>query len=214
MTRVLITDDHEVVRRGVLDILITRLDRSVVVVEAKDAGEAINRLIESEWDLVIVDINLPGRSGLEVLEEARRLRPETPVLVLTYYPEEEFALRSFKLGAAGYLTKQGASDELITAVRRVLAGGRYVTSSLAERLALSFGAISEQEPHETLSHLELQVLRLVAVGKSTKEIADELALSEKTVATYRTRISEKTGLTTNVKIARYALKRGLVIEVS
>jgi len=214
MTRVLITDDHEVVRRGVLDILITRLDRSVVVVEAKDAGEAINRLIESEWDLVIVDINLPGRSGLEVLEEARRLKPETPVLVLTYYPEEEFALRSFKLGAAGYLTKQGASDELITAVRRVLAGGRYVTSSLAERLALSFGAISEQEPHETLSHLELQVLRLVAVGKSTKEIADELALSEKTVATYRTRISEKTGLTTNVKIARYALKRGLVIEVS
>jgi two-component system invasion response regulator UvrY len=198
------------VRRGVRDILITRLDRSAVVVEAKDAGEAINRLIESEWNLVIVDINLPGRSGLEVLEEARRLRPETPVLVLTYYPEEEFALRSFKLGAAGYLTKQGASDELITAVRRVLAGGRYVTSSLAERLALSFGTIAEQEPHETLSHRELQILRLVAVGKSTKEIADELALSEKTVATYRTRISEKTGLTTNVKIARYALKRGLV----
>jgi len=210
MIRVLITDDHEVVRRGVRDILITRLDRSTVVVEAKDAGEAINQLIESEWNLVIVDINLPGRSGLEVLEEARRLRPETPVLVLTYYPEEEFALRSFGLGAAGYLTKQGASDELITAVRRVLAGGRYVTSSLAERLALSFGAIAEQEPHETLSHRERQILRLVAVGKSTKEIADELALSEKTVATYRTRISEKTGLTTNVKIARYALKRGLV----
>jgi two-component system, NarL family, invasion response regulator UvrY len=210
MTRVLIADDHEIVRHGLRDILTTRLGGKVTVAQAKDAGEAISRLTENEWDLVLLDINMPGRDGLEVLEEARRLRPKTPVLVLTSYPEEEFAVRAFKLGAAGYLTKQGASDELITAARRILAGGKYVTASLAERLASNLGAADELAPHEALSHRELQVLRLVAVGKSTKEIAADLALSEKTVATYRTRISEKTGLKTNVEIARYALKQGLV----
>jgi DNA-binding NarL/FixJ family response regulator len=209
MTRALIADDHEILRRGVRDILTDRLGK-LVVAEAKDAGEAIDLLIEREWDLVLLDINLPGRSGLEVLEEAKRLRPKVPVLVLTIYPEEQFALRAFKLGAAGYVTKQSASDELITAVKRVLAGGKYVTASLAERLASSLGAAGEQAPHEALSHRELQVLCLIAVGKSMKETAGELVLSEKTVAAYRARISVKTGLKTNVEIARYALKQGLV----
>ncbi len=209
MTRVLITDDHELLRRGVRDILADRLG-ALAVGEAKDAGQAIDLLIQREWDLVLLDINLPGRSGLEVLEEARRLRPKAPVLVLTTYPEEQFALRAFKLGASGYVTKQSASDELIIAVKRVLAGGKYVTASLAERLASSLGAAGEQAPHEALSHRELQVLRLIAVGKSMKETAEELALSEKTVAAYRARISAKTGLKTTVEIARYALKQGLV----
>jgi DNA-binding NarL/FixJ family response regulator len=209
MTRVLIADDHPIVRQGLREILTARLG-SVAVSEASDAGEAINSLMREDWDLVLLDINLPGRSGLEVLEEAKRLRPKTPVLVLTSYPEEQFAIRSFKLGASGYLTKQSAPDELITAVQRILAGGKYVTASLAERLAASLGAGSDQAPHEALSNRELQVLRLVALGKSMKAIANELALSEKTVATYRTRISEKTGLKTNVEIARYALKQGLV----
>jgi DNA-binding NarL/FixJ family response regulator len=209
MTRVLIADDHGIVRHGLRDILTTRLG-SVAVSEARDAGEAINFLVQEDWDLVLLDINLPGRSGLEVLEEAKRLRPKTPVLVLTSYPEEQFAIRSFKLGASGYLTKQSAPDELITAVQRILAGGKYVTASLAERLAASLGVGGDQAPHEALSNRELQVLRLIALGKSMKAIADELALSEKTVATYRTRISEKTGLKTNVEIARYALKQGLV----
>jgi DNA-binding NarL/FixJ family response regulator len=209
MIRVLIADDHEIVRRGLRDILTTRLGK-VAVSEAKDAGEAINLLIKKDWDLVLLDINMPGRSGLEVLEEARRLRPKTPVLVLTAYPEAQFAIRSFKLGASGYLTKQSVSDELVTAVKRILAGGKYVTASLAERLASRLGDTGGQASHEALSNRELQVLRLIAVGKSMKEVADEMALSEKTVATYRTRISEKTGLKTNVEIARYALKQGLV----
>jgi DNA-binding NarL/FixJ family response regulator len=209
MIRVLIADDHEIVRHGLRDILTTRLGK-VAVSEAKDAGEAVNLLVKQDWDLVLLDINMPGRSGLEVLEEARRLRPKTPVLVLTSYPEEQFAVRAFKLGAAGYITKLSVSDELITAVQRVLAGGKYVTASLAERLASCLGETGEQAPHEALSHRELQVLRLIAVGKSMKDVADELALSEKTVATYRTRIAEKAGLRTNVQIARYALKQGLV----
>ena len=209
MTRVLIADDHEIVRHGLRDILTTRLGK-VAVSEAKDAGETINLLIKEDWDLVLLDINMPGRSGLEVLEEARRLRPKTPVLVLTAYPEEQFAIRSFKLGASGYLTKQSATDALVTAVQRILAGGKYITASLAERLAVSLGGSDDQAPHEALSNRELQVLRLIAVGKSIKETAAELALSEKTVATYRTRISEKAGLKTNVEIARYALKHGLV----
>ena len=209
MTQVLIADDHEIVRHGLRDILTTRLG-NVAVSEAKDAGEAINLLIKKDWDLVLLDINMPGRSGLEVLEEAKRLRPKTPVLVLTSYPEEQFAVRSFQLGASGYLTKQSVSDELVTAVQRILAGGKYVTASLAERLASRLGDTGGQAPHEALSNRELQVLRLIAVGKSMKDVADELALSEKTVATYRTRISEKAGLKTNVEIARYALKQGLV----
>ena len=209
MTRVLIADDHEIVRDGLRDILTTRLGK-VVVSEAKDAGEAINLLIKEDWDLVLLDINMPGRDGLEVLEEAKRLRPKTPVMVLTAYPEEQFAIRSFKLGASGYLTKQSATDELVTAVQRILAGSKYVTASLAERLAVNLGGSDVQAPHEALSNRELQVLRLIAVGKSIKETAAELALSEKTVATYRTRISEKAGLKTNVEIARYALKHGLV----
>ena len=209
MTRVLIADDHEIVRHGLRDILTTRLGK-VAVSEAKDAGETINLLIKEDWDLVLLDINMPGRDGLEALAEAKRLRPKTPVLVLTAYPEEQFAIRSFKLGASGYLTKQSATDALVTAVQRILAGGKYVTASLAERLASRLGDTGGQAPHEALSNRELQVLHLIAVGKSMKETADELSLSEKTVATYRTRISEKAGLKTNVEIARYALKHGLV----
>ena len=174
MTRVLIADDHEIVRHGLRDILSSRLGK-VTVGEAKDAGEAINLLIKEDWDLVLLDINMPGRSGLEVLEEARRLRPKTPVLVLTAYPEAQFAVRSFKLGASGYLTKQSVSDELVTAIQRILAGGKYVTASLAERLASRLGDTGGQAPHEALSNRELQVLHLIAVGKSMKDVADELA---------------------------------------
>jgi len=209
MTRILIADDHQIVRHGLRDILTSHFPGAAFG-EAATAAEAINLLIERDWDLLLLDINLPGRSGLEVLEDARRLRPHTPVLVLTSYPEEQFAVRAFKLGAAAYLTKQSATDELLSAVRRVLEGGKYLTLSLAERLANSLGTPGGDTPHEVLSNRELHVLRLTALGKSVKEIAAELGLSEKTVATYRARISEKTGLKTSVEIARYALKHGLV----
>lgn len=209
MTRILIVDDHAILRRGLRDILVTQLD-AVETGEAANAAAALELLIRERWDLILLDINLPGRSGLEVLEEGRRLQADTPVLVLTAYPEEQFAVQALRLGAAGYITKQEAADQLVTAVRRVLGGGRYVSNSMAERLASRLQAGDQQELHEALSPRELQILRLVALGRSLKEIAAELALSEKTVATYRSRIGEKTGLRSGIEIARYALKHHLV----
>jgi len=209
MMQILIVDDHEVMRHGLRDILQRRLS-PVAVTEAKDSREAVARLAEKAWDLVLLDINLPGRSGLDVLAEVRLTSPKTPVLMLTAYPEEQFAVRAFRMGAAGYLNKQSASDELLVAVKRILGGGKYVTASLAERLADSLGDDATQARHECLSNRELQVLRLVAAGKTIKEIASELSLSEKTVATYRTRIGEKMHLASNVDITRYAVQNGLV----
>jgi DNA-binding NarL/FixJ family response regulator len=209
VTRILIVDDHAILRRGLRDILVTQLD-AVETGEAANAAAALELLIRERWDLILLDINLPGRSGLEVLEEGRRLQADTPVLVLTAYPEEQFAVQALRLGAAGYITKQEAADQLVTAVRRVLGGGRYVSNSMAERLASRLQAGDQQELHEALSPRELQILRLVALGRSLKEIAAELALSEKTVATYRSRIGEKTGLRSGIEIARYALKHHLV----
>jgi two-component system invasion response regulator UvrY len=209
MIKVLIADDHEVLRQGVRNLLAGHFS-GLVTGEAKDYREAIDLLVQQEWDLVLLDLNMPGRNGLEVLQEARRLRPKMPVLVFTFYTEEEYALRALTLGAAGYLTKQSASEELIAAVNHVLAGGKYVSASLAEQLASNLGKEQLKSPHDSLSQRELHVLRLVAVGKSIREIAAELSLSEKTVATYRMRIAQKMGLKTNVEIARYALKHGLV----
>ena len=209
MNRILIVDDHAVLRRGLLDLL--RHEYSELQVgEAMDAREAVGLLLKQEWDLVILDINMPGPSGLEVLAEVRRLSKQTPALVLSAYPEQEIALRAFQLGAAGYLNKQTAFDELLVAVRRILSGGKYVTSSLAERMAAALGGEIHAAPHEALSARELQVLRLIAMGRTLKEISTELAVSEKTVATYRARISEKMQLGTKVELTRYALKHKLV----
>lgn len=208
MTRVLIADDHEVVRRGLKQILADEFPR-VKVLEAQNSQETLQRVAEQPFDLVLLDINMPGRSGLEVLAEIKKQHPNMPVLVLSASPEEDYALRCIKLGASGYVNKQSASDELVGAVKKALAGGRYVTPSLAEKLAESFAGGIQQSPHELLSNRELEVLRLIAVGKTIKEIAAELSLSEKTVATYRTRISEKMRLGTNVELTRYAIQHGL-----
>jgi two-component system, NarL family, invasion response regulator UvrY len=159
---------------------------------------------------VLLDINLPEGSGLELLGQVRRLCPQAAVLVLSAYPEEEFAVRSFKLGASGYLTKASVADEMIAAVRKVLAGGRYVSATLAERLAAALGEGQAQALHEALSPRELEVLRLVASGKTIKEIAAGLLLSEKTIATYRARVSEKLGRSSNVDLTRYAIQHRLV----
>ena len=209
MTRVLIADDHTVVRHGLREILTREFGR-LTIAEAKDTRETLERLVKEKWDLILLDINMPGRSGLDVLEDLKRLRPETAVLVLSAYPEEEFAVRAFKLGASGYLNKQSAFDELISAVKRILEGGKYVTATLAERLATRLGSKHEQSAHDSLSNRELQVLRMIASGKTLKEIAAELFLSEKTIGTYRARISEKMGLSSNVELARYALHHNLV----
>jgi DNA-binding NarL/FixJ family response regulator len=207
--RVLIADDHPVVRQGLRELLNRKFPRAQTT-EAKDSREAVDLLMKYEWELMLLDINMPGRSGLDVLEEARRLRPQTPVLVLSVYPEEEFAVRAFKLGAAGYLNKRCVPDELVAAVRKILGGGKYVTALLAERLAAMLGGEILQAPHEVLSARELQVLRLIALDRSLKEIAAELSLTEKTISTYRARIAEKTGLGSKVEITRYALQHRLV----
>ena len=209
MTRMLVVDDHEVVRRGTRQVLAEGFPGAAFG-EASVAAEALALLQAERWDLLVLDINLPGRSGLEVLEEVRRLWPRLPVLVLSAYPEEEFAVRCLRLGAAGYLTKSSAADELVAAARKALEGGKYVTAALAERLASVLGGGVRGEPHEALSGRELQVVRLVATGRSMKEIAAELHLSEKTIATYRARIAEKLGVSTNVELTRYALQHKLV----
>jgi two-component system, NarL family, invasion response regulator UvrY len=209
MLKIIIADDHTVVRHGLKEILTRELGR-VKIAEARDAREATELLGQDKWDLVLLDINMPGRSGLEVLGDARQLCPGAAVLVLSAYPEKEFAIRAFKLGAAGYLNKQSAFDELIAAVKHILGGGKYVTASLAEILASGLEQKRGHAPHEALSDRELQVLRLIATGKTLKEIAGGLCLSEKTVGTYRLRIAEKMQLSSNVEITRYALQHQLV----
>ncbi|MEK7952274.1 response regulator transcription factor [Luteolibacter soli] len=201
---ILITDDHELVRRGLRGLLLDEFPTARIV-EAGSAREALEIAERMDCHLALVDINLPGRDGLELLRDLKRLYPSLPVLMVSAHTEEEFAIRALKLGAAGYVSKQSAADVLVAAVRKVLAGGRHISSVVAERLARAAAEGWAGEPHETLSHRELQVLKKIADGRSIKEIASELALSEKTIATYRSRISEKLQLSSNVEITRYAL---------
>ena len=209
MTKILIADDHELVRRGLRQILAEAFPERIVG-DAADARQTLQAAEKHTWDVVLLDINMPGRSGLEVLQDLKRLYPKLPVVVLSAFPEKDYALRAFKLGAAGYVSKQSASSELIAAIKKALAGGRYITPSLAEALAATVAGETAALPHELLSNRELQVLRHVALGKPLKEIAAELNLSEKTIGTYRLRIAQKLGLGTNVEIARYAMRHHLV----
>ena len=209
MTRILVVDDHALLRRGLRSIL-TGAFPELVLVEAEDARQGLAAVEKQTCDVALVDINLPGRGGLELLQDLRRLHPKMPVIVLSAFPEQDYALRAFKLGASGYVSKQSAEAELLWAVRKALTGGRYVTPSLAEALAAQLAGDTPEAPHETLSNRELQVLQLVARGSTLKEIAAELALSEKTIGTYRTRVSQKLGLSTNVELARYAARHKLV----
>lgn len=205
--RVLIVDDHGMLRRGVAAVLTEGLP-GVVVCEAATADEA--RALAAGCDLVLLDITLGASSGIDLLTTLREAHPRLPVLMLSAHPEAEFAVRCLKLGAAGYVGKSASSDELLVAARKVLAGGRYITASLGERLAGVVGRDHVGAPHDALSSRELQVLRAVATGHSLKEIAAQLALSEKTIATYRARLSSKLGLSTNVELTRYALANKLV----
>jgi DNA-binding NarL/FixJ family response regulator len=205
----LIVDDHEVVRRGVRELL-GREYPAAHLTEAGDSAGATAQLVDPSWDLILLDINIPGRGGFDVLAEAKRLCPKTPVVVFTMYPEAEFAVRAFQLGAAAYVNKASGGDELLAAIRKVLAGGKYITSLLAEKLIARLTGAESSSPHEVLSSRELQVLRSVALGKSLKEIAAELSLSEKTIATYRMRLAKKLALNSSVEITRYALKHRLV----
>jgi len=209
MIWILIADDHELVRRGLRSLLKDALP-DLAVGEALDAVQTLAAAAKQRWDLVLLDINMPGRNGLDVLQDLKRLYPKLPVVVLSAFPEKDYAVRAFKLGASAYVSKQSAADELLAAVRKALAGGRFITPSLAEVLASTVAGDSPAVPHDLLSNRELQVLRLVASGKPLKQIAAELSLSEKTIGTYRTRIAQKIGLSTNVELARYATRHNLV----
>ncbi len=209
MIRALIVDDHLIVRRGLKEIFSDEFSE-LEIGEAENSRAALEMITTQDWDIVLLDINLPGRNGLEVLSEIKRLRPRTPVLVVSAYPEEEFAIRALKLGASGFLSKGSASDEMVAAARKAMAGGKYVTILLAEKLAATLGSDIQHDPHESLSSRELQVLRMIANARTIKEIAGELALSEKTVGTYRLRIAKKLRLNSNVELTRYAMKHRLV----
>lgn len=210
MLQLLLVDDHFILRQGLKQILSDELD-AVTFGEAESAAEAVALLRSQRWDVLILDINLPGRNGFEVLTVVQRDYPALPVLVLSSTPEDQLGLRALRAGAAGYLNKQTAPEQLVVAVRQVLAGERYVSKALAQKLLTELGRPAAEGPrHNGLSARELQVFLLCASGKSVKAIADELALSAKTISTFRARIFEKMALRTDVDLANYARENGLL----
>lgn len=209
MISVLITDDHPVVRQGIKQILETCKEIDFID-EASDGGECLNKILKRDFTVALLDISMPGRSGLELLKDIKRIKPGIAVLILSIYPEEQYAVRAIKTGASGYLTKSSAPEELITAILKAARGGKYITQSLAERMAFEFDANSDKQLHENLSDREMEVMCLIAQGKSPKEIAESMAISQKTVSTYRERLLGKMNLANNTEIIRYAIKNGLV----
>jgi two-component system, NarL family, invasion response regulator UvrY len=207
--KILITDDHAVLRRGLRQIIEDGFGK-VQFGEAANASEAIAQVAKEAWDLVVLDITMPGRTGLEALKEIKTLRPNLRVLVLSVHSEDQFAVRVLKAGASGFLNKDSAPEELVKALRKVLAGGRYVSNSLAEKLAGTLDKKGGEFPHQQLSDREFQVLRMIGSGKTVSEIAEELSLSVKTVSTYRARILEKMNLSTNAELTRYSFAHKLV----
>ena len=208
--KILIVDDHPMMRVGMRQTLAKEFTDAVLR-EASDAQQALELVWNEEWDIVLLDITMPGRSGLDGLKELKQVNPKLPVLIVSVHSEEQFAIRVLQRGAAGYLTKETAGAELVDAVKRILSGGKYIRASLAEKLAghLHRGS-SDRHLHETLSDREYQVMCMLALGKTVKEIANELSLSIKTISTYRTRILEKTGMKNNSEIMRYAVEHELV----
>jgi two-component system, NarL family, invasion response regulator UvrY len=209
MIRILVADDHAVVRQGVMQILADVLDM-LVKDEAQNSTETLEKVLKYEYDVVLLDISMPGRSGLEVLEDIKNQRPKLAVLILSMHPEEQYAVRALRAGASGYLTKASAPQELIGAIRKVAQGGKYVTASLAEKLADELEVNAEKPPHERLSNREHQVMILLASGKSVSDIADELCLSVKTISTYRARVLSKMSLKKNAELTLYAVHNQLI----
>lgn len=209
MIQILIVDDHAILRRGLKEIL-EREFRDVSIGGAGTAEQALAQLGSEKWDLVILDITMPGRSGVDVLRNLKALRPKLPVLVLSMHPEDQYGKRVLKAGASGYMNKESAPEELIKAVRKLLSGGRYVSPTLAETLAVDLGRDDGTPAHERLSDREFEVLRKMASGKTVGQIAQELHLSVPTVSTYRARILEKMGMSNTAELIRYALSHHLV----
>jgi two-component system invasion response regulator UvrY len=209
MIKVLIADDHTIVREGLKQIFLETDDISAAD-EAGDGQEVIRKIEKNHYDIVLLDISLPGKSGLDVLKDIKAIKPNLHVLVLSMHPEEQYAIRSLRAGASGYLTKESAASELIAAIRRIAAGRKYITSSLAERIAVEMEYETDGPLHEALSDREYQVLCMIASGKSVKEISKILSLSVKTVSTHRARVLKKMNMKQNAQLIRYAIKNSLV----
>lgn len=209
MTKMLVVDDHAVVRHGVKQILCEQF-HGALIGEAQNAEEMLERVRKNNWDIVVLDVGMPGKSGLDALKELKQLRPKLPVLVLSAYPEDQLALRMLKAGASGYLTKDSAPNELVQAIRKILSGGKFVSAAVAELLALNLESDFGKPLHEQLSDREYQVMCLIAVGKSLKDIADDLRVGISTVNTYRARILEKMQLKNNTELTHYAIENRLV----
>lgn len=208
--KILIADDHAVVRQGLRMILANEFKKATFG-EAQDTPELFDRLKADRWDVVVMDLAMPGGSGLNTLKEIKHNHPQMPVLVLSMYPEDQYAVRTLKAGASGYLTKESASEELVNALQKILHGGRYINASVAEELLMQLGNQNARPLHELLSDREYQVLCMIGSGKQVGQIATELTLSVKTVSTYRARTLEKMNMKTNAELTHYAIENKLVM---
>ena len=205
--RILIADDHAIVRKGLRQI--AEESKQIAVGEACDGQEALDKVRGERWDALVLDINMPGRHGLDVLQAVRDLQPALPVLILSMHPEDQYAIRVLRAGAAGYMNKDAAPDELVHAIHKVVSGGKYISPALAERLAFEVSGQNDKLPHEKLSDREYRVLIMIGEGKSVGQIAVDLALSVKTVSTYRSRVLEKMNLNNNAEMIRYVIDHNL-----
>jgi DNA-binding NarL/FixJ family response regulator len=209
MLKILIADDHAIVRKGLKQILLEEYP-SAVIGEAADTESLMTQVINDHWNIVICDMNMPGRSGLDALNQLKQIAPAVPVLIMSMYPADQYALRVLKAGAAGYLEKESIHEEVIKAIQTVQLGKKFITPVIAEKLANAFQENSSKQPHELLSDREFDVFKLLASGKSVSEIAGQLSLSTTTVSTYRARVLEKMGIGSNAGLTRYALERNLI----
>lgn len=209
MIKILIADDHPIVRKGLKQIL-AETPNIIVAGEANNGAEVLKKVLKNEYDMVLLDISMPGRDGIDTLKELKDLKPNLPVLILSIHSEDQYAMRVLRAGAYGYLTKESAPEELISAIRTVSLGRKYISPSVAEQLVFNLDNNAEKRPHDKLSDREYQVMHMIASGKTVKEISEDLSLSVKTISTYRARILEKMKMKNIAELIRYAIKNGLV----
>ena len=209
MLKILIADDHAIVRKGLKQLLVEEYP-SAFIGEVSDTEELLKQVISTGWNIVICDMNMPGRSGLDALAHIKQVAPELPVLIMSMYPEDQYALRVLKAGASGYLQKESIHDDIIKAVQTVQLGKKFITPSIAEKLADAYQNNNNKQPHELLSDREFVVFKLISSGKTVSEIASQLSLSTTTVSTYRSRVLEKMGIRSNAELTRYALEKKLI----
>lgn len=209
MMRILLADDHSIIRLGLVQILQDEY-KDPFIKEVSDGASLVKEVVDHDWDLIISDLDMPGVNGLQALEQVKNIKPNLPVLILSIFPEDLYAIRALKAGASGYMNKNAAPYELITAIQRILMGRKYITPEVAEKLLHTSG---EKQPHELLSNREFEIFKLLALGKTTTQVADQLSLALTTVSTYRSRIMEKLRLTTNPELTRYAIQHNIISDL-